>query len=184
MKRIIALLLLCSGAFAYAHQGEEQAASAGAFDCEHPPADAVTALPEPLLDVGRFTCLPGGQAIAAAKPWTWRYTGSYFDMPLVPASAHRDSAGLAPPFYFHHLSVHDLAPDEAGRQNEVLKQTIVTYRPESDLVGMTRIEAENNYGQVVTMYMPMQTEDKGWLIVCTPECRPDYVIILNKLQKN
>lgn len=184
MKGVVAFLLMCVSMAAYAHQGEEQQELAAGFNCEHPPADAVTTLPGLLGEAGRFTCLPGGQAIVAGKSWTWRYTGSYFDMPLVTANAHKDSMGYAPPFYFHHVSAKELTPEEASERNQALKDQIVTYQPQGEPVGMTRIEAENNYGQVVTMYMPMETPDKGWLIVCTPECRSDYVIIVNKRQKN
>ena len=49
---------------------------------------------------------------------------------------------------------------------------------------MTVVDATNNYGRSITVFMSMESEHKGWLIVCTPKCRSNYVIIVSKLQPN
>ena len=183
MTAMVVILSACFVLLAHAHQDEVPAATRG-YDCEHPPADAVTDLPGLLGTVGRFACLPAGPGILANQGWTWRYTGSFFELPSIPAHAHRDSAGMPPPFYFTELSVRDLSASEAAQVSDKLRSEVETYRPGSSLAGMTVVDAINNYGRSITVFMPMESEENGWLIVCTPQCRSDYVIIVSKLEPN
>ena len=180
---IVVILSACLALLVDAHQ-EEVAGAARGYDCEHPPADAITDLPGLLGAVGRLVCLPAGSGILANQGWTWRYTGSFFDLPNIPAYAHEDSAGMEPPFYFTELSARDLSAGEAARVSEKLRNEVETYRPGSSLAGMTIVDAINNHGRSITVYMPMQSQNDGWLIVCTPRCRADYVIIISKLEPN
>jgi len=154
------------------------------YDCEHPPADAVTELPGIIGSIGRLACLPPGPAILANQGWTWRYPGSFFDLPQIPAYAHEDSMGIAPPFYFTKLSTRELSADDAARRSDELKQQVETYRPKTAPVKMTIADATNNHGKSITVYAVMESETNGWLVVCTPQCRLDYVILVNKLQAN
>ena len=184
MKRVIALLFACAAALAYAHQDETQAPQQRGYDCEHPPADAISVLPGLMGEIGRLTCLPAGQAIVASGQWTWRYTGSFFDMPTVPAHAHNEAMGLMPPFYFKEISVRELGVEQAAARSKTLAEQIATYRPEGELAGMTLVDAVNNYGHTIEMILTKESDNKGWLLVCTPECRADYVIILERRQAN
>jgi hypothetical protein len=182
-KAIVVLLSACVALLVHAHQ-DEVANPVSGYDCEHPPADAVTDLPGLLGTVGRLVCLPTGPGILANQGWTWRFTGSFFELPSIPAHAHVDSAGMTPPFYFTELSARELNAGEAARVSEDLAKEVETYRPAGSLLGMTVVDATNNYGRSITVFMPMESEDNGWLIVCTPQCRSDYVIIVSKLQSN
>lgn len=183
MKQITALLLVCVAALAQAHNEGEQAPMNG-YDCEHPPSDAVTELPQILGRIGRLVCLPPGPAILANRGWTWRYTGSFFDLPQIPGYAHEDSMGMAPPFYFTKLATQQLNGDDAGKLSKELEQQLENYRPKSAPVELTVAAATNNYGKSIKIYVAMESENNGWLIVCAPQCRPDYVILVNKLQSN
>lgn len=183
MKWIIASSLAVVAVFAYAHQDAANNAASG-YDCAHPPADAVEDLPGVLGIVGRLVCLPAGPGILANKGWSWRYTGSFFDLPMIVGYAHEDSAGMEPPFYFTQMSARELTAAEAANRSEELRQSIDTYRPAGSPTAMTVIDATNNYGRSIKAFVAMQSDTDGWLIVCTPECRPDYVIVMNKLQAN
>lgn len=183
MKAITVILLFCFAALARAHPGEEQAAQSG-YDCEHPPADAVNELPALLGRIGQFVCMPTGPTILANKAWSWRYTGSFFDLPTIPGYAHKDSTGLPPPFYFTKLSTHELNAADAARRSEQLQEQLENYRPKNPPVEMSVTDATNNYGNSITIYAAMESEDNGWVIVCTPQCRLDYVILVNKRQRH
>jgi hypothetical protein len=183
VQAILALLSLGFGFLAYAHQ-DDSANPVAAYDCEHPPADALTDLPGLLGAVGRLACLPAGPAILANTGWSWRYTGSFFELPMIAAHAHVDSAGMRPPFYFTELSARTLSLGEAARLSDDLAKKVETYRPEGSLAGMTVVDAINNHGRSISVFMPMQSQDDGWLIVCTPQCRSDYVIMISKLRPN
>lgn len=183
MGRIIFTILLCAGVVAFAHQ-DEPVAEAGGLDCEHPPKEAVTVLPGLLGEAGRLICLPAGQRIVANQTWSWHYSGSFFNTPNIPAHAHIAARGMTPPFYFKKVWAEELSPDEADKRSALLSKQIVTYQPDTKISGMTIVRAENNYGHVTEIFMPMQSEKLGWAIVCAPECQPDYVIVISKLESN
>jgi hypothetical protein len=63
-----------------------------------------------------------------------------------------------------------------------LQEQLETYRPKHAPVEMSVTDATNNYGRSITIYVAMESEDSGWLVVCAPQCRPDYVILVNKRQ--
>ena len=92
--------------------------------------------------------------------------------------------GMAPPFYFTNLSTQQLKEGDAARLNSELEQQLENYRPKNSPVEFTVTDATNNYGKDITIYVAMESENNGWLIVCSPKCRPDYVILVNKLQPN
>ena len=183
MVRIIFAILLCAGATALAHQ-DGAVVETDQLDCEHPPEGAITELPGLLGVTGRIVCMPGGQTIIASETWSWRYTGSFFNMPNVPAFAHADSQGKGPPYFFRDVGVEKLSAEEASKRSAELEQQLVTYRPETSLAEMSIVKAENNHGDVTRIFMAMESEKNGWAIVCTPECQPDYVILINKLEPN
>ncbi len=183
MKNLIAILLAGVTALAQAHQGDSEAPRT-TYDCEHPPADSVGEIPGILGVAGRMFCLPAGPAIHADGSWSWRYTGSFFDVPTIPGYAHVDSASMLPPFYFTELSVQELSLDEAARRSEQLARKVETYRPAGEIERMETIDAVNNYGRKITIHVAMESENNGWVLVCTPDCQPNYVILIEKRQRN
>jgi hypothetical protein len=181
--RIIFSILLYVGTAAFAHQ-DEPATERPPYDCEHPPEAAVTALPGLLGEAGRLVCMPEGQRIVANQAWSWRYSGSFFNSPDVPAYAHIASREMMPPYFFKKVWVEELSAEEADKRSEQLSEQIVTYRPAKKIAAMTIVKAENNYGHVTEIFMPMESKTKGWAIVCTPECGPGFVILISKLEPN
>jgi hypothetical protein len=181
--RIMFLIVLCAGVAAFAHQ-DEPVSEAFGFDCEHPPEGAVKSLPGLLGEAGRLVCMQSGQRIVASQAWSWRYSGSFLSTPNVPAHAHIAARGMQPPFYFRKVSAEVLPAADANKRSEELSKKIVTYRPDTALVGMTIVKAENNYGHVTEIFMPMLSETSGWAIVCAPECEPGYVILISKREPN
>ncbi len=179
MKNWIAILLAGVTAFAQAHEGETETPQTG-YDCEHPPADAVGEIPGILGVAGRMYCLPAGPAIHADGAWIWRYTGSFFDVPTIPAYAHVDSASMLPPFYFTELSVRELSAEDAARRSEQLAEEVETYRPAGPIKRMETIDAVNNYGRSIQIHVAMESGNNGWVLVCTPDCQPSYVILIGK----
>ena len=183
MKHLIVGLVLASiAALAQAHEGGQ--GSMNVYDCEHPPADAVSTLPELLGRIGQLVCMPTGPAILANKGWSWRYTGSFFDLPTIPGYAHKDSLGLPPPFYFTKLSTQELNAADAAERSKQLQEQLENYRPKNAPVEMSVTNATNNYGKTITIYAAMESADNGWVVVCAPQCRLDYVILVNKRQRH
>jgi hypothetical protein len=184
VKIVIALLLACTATVVLAHQGEESGAQQMGYDCEHPPADAITALPAAISQMARLSCLPVTQAIVAGGAWRWRYSGTFFEMPYVPAHGHSDSMGLAPPFYFKKITARELDAAQATQRSAELAGDIPTFRPAGAITSMSYVDAVNNYAQIIRMIVAMESDTRGWMLVCAPECRADYVIVLEKLQQH
>ncbi len=183
MKKLIAIILASAVVLAHAHQGDSETPQAG-YDCEHPPEDAVAELPGILGTAGRLICLPAGPAIHADLSWLWHYTGSFFDLPSIPAYAHVDSASMLPPFYFTGLSMSEFSGDEAAKRSEELAAKVETYRPGGPLQRLQVVDAVNNYGRNVTIHVAMESDANGWVVVCTPQCQPNYVIVVKKRESN
>jgi hypothetical protein len=183
IARILFFILLCAGISAFAHPDGAET-QVNTYDCQHPPETAVTELPGLLGEAGKLMCFQSGQRIVASKTWSWRYSGSFFNSPNVPAHAHAAARGMMPPFYFKKVWVEELSREEADQRSEQLSRQIDIYRPAKRIAGMTIVKAENNYGQVTEIFMPMQSETEGWAIVCAPECQSDYVIVISKLEPN
>jgi len=181
LGRFIFSVLLCTAVAASAHQDESET-DVSALDCAHLPETAVTAIPGMIGQAGRLVCIQGVQRIVANQGWSWRYSGSFFNTPNIPAHAHIDSQGMTPPFYFKAIRLEKLSSDEANIRSAQLSEQIVTYRPGNKIAGMSIVEVENNYGNVTEIFMPMQSDNSGWMIVCTPDCQPDYVIVISKLE--
>ena len=187
MRTMIAIFLASISMAVNAHPGDADAEAQmpqTAYDCEHPPGDAVAQVPGLLGTAGHMVCLPAGPAITADRAWLWHYTGSFFDLPTIPAYAHVDSASSLPPFYFTDLSVQAFSGNDAAQRSEQLAQTVETYRPSGPLQSMEVVEATNNYGRSIKVYVAMESDANGWLVVCTPECQPNYVIVVKKRQRN
>lgn len=182
LKYVVGLMLVCVATLAQAHEGGAGASISG-YDCEHPPGDAVSTLPGLLGRIGQLVCMPTGPAILANKGWSWRYTGSFFDLPTIPGYAHEDSLGIPPPFYFTRLSTQELNAADAAERSRQLQEQLETYQPKHAPVEMSATDATNNYGKRITIYAAMESADNGWLVVCAPQCRPDYVILVNKRQR-
>jgi hypothetical protein len=183
LKKLIAIILASAAVLAHAHQGDSEIPQAG-YDCEHPPEDAVAELPGILGTAGRMICLPAGPSIHADLSWLWHYTGSFFDLPSIPGYAHVDSASMLPPFYFTDISMREVRGEEAARRSEELAEAVETYRPGAPLQYMQIIDATNNYGRSISINVAMETENNGWLVVCTPQCQPNYVIVIKKRKSN
>ena len=183
IERILFFILLGAGIAAFAHQ-DEPVTEIGAYDCEHPPEAAIKALPGLLGEAGRLVCMQEGQRIVASQAWSWRYSGSFLHTPNVPAHAHVAARDIMPPFYFKKVWVEELSREEADQRSEQLSKQIVTYRPAKGITSMTIVKVENNYGHVTEIFMPMESETRGWAIVCAPECQPGYVILISKHESN
>ena len=132
----------------------EEQAAQSGYDCEHPPADAVNELPALLGRIGQFVCMPTGPAILANEGCSLR------------------------------LSTQELNAADAARRSEQLQEQLENYRPKNPPVEMSVTNATNNYGKSITIYAAMESDANGWVIVCAPQCRLDYVILVNKRKAN
>ena len=119
---------------------------------------------------------PGSAALAAASSTRTNGTSSQKRLP----TPGFDSASMLPPFYFTELSVRELSAEDAARRSEQLAEEVETYRPAGPIKRMETIDAVNNYGRSIQIHVAMESGNNGWVLVCTPDCQPSYVILIGK----
>jgi hypothetical protein len=161
-----------------AHQEGGKDAGPALLDCDHPPADAVTRLPEAIRRFAELACLPNGQLIVAHEDWVWRYPASYFDRPLIAAYSPTESRMEPGARYFTSLAVEELSTEAAMKQNEALGRALPNYRTEPPPRSMLRMAAENELGHRFDVYFPMTDANNGWGAICAPECAPELLFMI------
>ncbi len=159
-----------------AHPGDDSADAVN-FDCDAHPADMLTELSSPLARIAKLICFGNGQTIIADPSWSWRYSGSFFDAPRIPASAHDGVRGTLPPFYFSEISVNSISDSEKDAEVSRLMKEIVTFRPQQGILNLFEVFIKNNHAHVIRLWVATESDRNGWMLVCTPECRPEYVIV-------
>jgi len=174
----VCLAAACFAAIVRAHQEREEKTSPAPFDCDHPPAGAVTRLPEAIQPFAQLACAPIGQLIVAREGWVWRYPASYFDRPLVAAYSPMQSRMEPGPRYFTFLTVEKLTGAAPMKQNEALGRALPNYRVDPPPGTVLRLAATNDLGHRFDVYFPMTDTNKGWGAICAPECAPEMLFMI------
>ena len=158
------------------------------FDCNTSYPDVMSSLPFPLSEFGSLMCFGNGQSIMAKPTWSWRYSGSFFDTPRIPASAHDDMAAVPPPYYFRVIfsttHAQEIKADRKTQYLDRLMSEVVTFRPQAPISQLYAIDLTNNHHVVIRVFVALETKINGWLLVCNPECQPEYVILFKKRESH
>ena len=147
------------------------------FDIAYP--DMVEDLPIGLGSFAELMCFGNGQAIIARPDWSWRYTGSFFDSPYIPAGVHDGLDGIAPPFYFTNITVENVSEADSGVLIDSLEKQVVTFRP-NVVTRVSKAYLTDNHKNIIEVVVAYEDNVSGWLLVCAPSCRPEYVILFEK----
>lgn len=150
-------------------------------DCDHPPESAARALPDALAAFASLGCNHLGHFMMAAPGWNWRFPGSYFIVPTIPAFTPAASAGQAGLRFFNTLSVRELSADEARSRHQQFAGEIPTYSPAGAPQSMLQLKGSNDLDDVFEAYFPFESRDRGWAVICDPRCAPEYVFMINRL---
>src|SRR3954467_5697418 len=138
-------LLLCITLQAYAHS-EAAAPQDGIIDCEHPPANMAQVLPEKLAGMASIACTPSAQTIVAQEGWAWRFPGSFFDRPSIPAYSPVESRPEGGGRYFTNCTATDLTDKEIRKLHETFAKTLVTYVDDAPPARIVKLVARNDQG--------------------------------------
>jgi hypothetical protein len=61
-----------------------------------------------------------------------------------------------------------------------LMTDVMTFRPKVEITNVYDIELTNNHDSLIRLVIALEKQGNGWLLVCNPDCRPEYVILFNK----
>lgn len=178
IRPLLAAVLCLAAVSAGAHP-EEQGAKYALIDCDHPAPQLATALPEALAGRAMLECTPAFHQIVAGEGWIWRYPGSYFARPFIPAYAPLPSQGMGGVRYFTAFEATELSPSEIDREHERFR-SIVTYRQEQPPARILKVVATNDLGHALDAYFGFRSEREGWAVICTPECAPNDLFVIEK----
>ena len=162
-----------------AHPGDENSLATN-FDCDKSYPNMIDSLPFPLEEFATLKCFGNGQLIMAKSNWSWRYSGSFFGTPRIPASAHDELTAIPPPYYFTNVKVGEARSENMSGYLDKLMTDVMTFRPKVEITNVYDIELTNNHDSLIRLVIALEKQGNGWLLVCNPDCRPEYVILFNK----
>jgi len=175
--RCLPLLLLVVALRAFAHGGEDAAGDDALLDCEHPPKDLAKTLPNQLASAATILCTPSAQMIVAPDGWVWRFPGSFFDRPSIPAFAPVESRSNAGGRYFTGFKAADLSDGEIKSLHERLATTLVTYTDAAPPDRIIKLVARNDQGYPMDAYFGFKSGSEGWVALCAPDCVPEFFFL-------
>ena len=130
---------------ALAHS-EARAPGGGLLDCEHPPKNLAHKLPKQIAASASMLCTPSAQMIVAGDGWVWRFPGSYFDRPSIPAYSPVESRADAGGRYFTSFKATELSGVEIRKLHETFAKTMATYADTMPPARVIKLVARNDQG--------------------------------------
>jgi len=177
-SRCLPLLLLVVALQASAHS-ETEAPVGGILDCEHPPKNLTSVLPNLLAKAATVICTPSAQMIVPGEGWTWRFPGSYFDRPSIPAYSPVESRPQAGGSYFTGFEAKELSDSEIKKLHDTFVKTLVTYPDAQPPARIVKLVAHNDQGLPMDTYFGFRSKSEGWVAVCAPDCAPEFFFLIN-----
>jgi hypothetical protein len=178
-SRHLPWLLLCTALQAFAHS-ESSVPTDGILDCEHPPENMAAALPKAMSSTATILCTPSAQMIVAQEGWAWRFPGSFFDRPSIPAYSPVESRPIAGGRYFIDFKVNELTRAEIKKLHETFTKALVTYTATAPPVRIFKLVARNDQGHSLDAYFGFQSSNEGWVALCAPGCEPEMFFLTNR----
>ena len=176
-RLLFPLLVIASQACAHA---EAEAPAGAILDCEHPPAMLVHTLPEQIAMAATVICTPSAQIIVASEAWSWRFPGSYFDRPSIPAYSPMESRSQAGGRYFTGFEATELSAGEITKLHETFVKTLVTYADALPPARIVKLVARNDQGHPMDAYFGFRSPGEGWVAVCSPDCAPEFFFLIHR----
>jgi hypothetical protein len=165
-----------------AAHSESENAGYPLLDCAHPAPNAATALPLAIGVSANLECTPAFYQIVANEGWTWRYPGSVFERPFIPAYAPRPSQGMGGVRFFTGFEVVELESGEVRSQHEEFARSLPTYRENVAPSRILRMAATNDLGHELSAFFGFRSEREGWVVVCAPDCAPENLFLIEKAE--
>ena len=179
LLRRLPLLLLVVALRAFAHS-EAEVPAANILDCEHPPRNLVRVLPKQLGKTATVICTPSAQMIVAGEGWAWRFPGSYFDRPSIPAYSPLASRPQAGGRYFTRFKATELSNGEIKMLHDTFVKTLVTYPDAQPPARIVKLVARNDQGHLMDAYFGFRSHSDGRVALCAPACAPEFYFLINR----
>ncbi|HWA13059.1 MAG TPA: hypothetical protein VHA15_08195 [Burkholderiales bacterium] len=181
LSRLGGALLMCGAAgLAVAHSESDATGGYALIDCEHPGPKVATELPAEIAASGILQCTPSMHMIVANGVWNWRYPGSFFDRPFIPAHAPKASQGQAGARFFTRFETRELNAEQIRARHEQFAAELPTYPDTAPPARMLQLVAINDLGHELDAYYGFRSERDGWVVLCTPACATENMFLIEK----
>jgi hypothetical protein len=178
LLRCLPLLLLAATLQAFAHSDAQ--APGGLLDCEHPPKNLASTLPREVADAATVVCMPSAQMIVAREGWSWRFPGSFFDRPSIPAYSPAGSRSDAGGRYFTDFAATELTASEVRELHARFSRTLATYTDKAPPARIVKLVAGNDQGYAIDAYFGFRSTSEGWIALCAPDCAAELFFMINR----
>jgi len=120
------------------------------------------------------------QFISNNEDWVWRYPNSYFDRPFVSAFSPRTRKAEPGIRFFRRLSAYEV--DDAGSKQayESIFKKIQNFPDSQPPKRLIRMDTINDIKDETQVWFGFNSQDKGWAVVCAPDCAPEYFFLIEK----
>jgi len=172
----------------WAHQDDAVESVPPIMDCDHPPKEAVSALPEPVGQWAQLDCRPSGQLLIQGQGWVWRYPGSWTDQVYVPAWMTGDSSAEGGGRYFKTASVVRLEGADAARLHDRFARELIAHEVHAGGEGKPKpstvytVVAVNDLGHQVQLNFLYRSDADIWGVACSGECKSENVFHVYRSQ--
>ena len=179
--RVVLLSLCFAAAHAALAHSEGEPSGPVLLDCEHHPHSLLKMLPEAVAKVASVECNPSVQTIVARDGWSWRYPGSFFVRPVIPAYGSMDSRQTGGPRYFTEFKATELSAVDRRKRHEMFAKDLPTYLEKVPPARLVKLVAHNDLNHELNAYFGFRSDGGGWVVLCAPECAPEYLFLIQKI---
>jgi hypothetical protein len=124
--------------------------------------------------------MPATQMIVAGEGWVWRFPGSFFDRPSIPAYSPMPSRSEAAGRYFTGFSATELNAAEIRKLHETFGKTLSSYTEAAAPARIVKLVAHNDQDQAMDAYFGFRSASEGWVALCAPECVSEFYFLINR----
>ena len=124
--------------------------------------------------------MPSAQMIVAQEGWSWRFPGSFFDRPSIPAYSPVGSRADAGGRYFTGFAATVLTDPQIRQLHETFSKTLATYSDAAPPARIVKLVASNDQGYAMDAYFGFRSSSEGWIALCAPDCAPEFFFLINR----
>jgi len=133
--------------------------------------------PTVLEFVAKIDC---NQFISSSDDWIWRYPNSYFDPPFISAFSPRTRKPEPGLRFFRRLSATEIDSEGAQLAYDNIFKKIRTFPDKGPPKRLIRMDTINDIKDESQAWFGFKSDDKGWVVICAPDCAPEYLFLTEK----
>jgi hypothetical protein len=133
--------------------------------------------PSMLEFVAKIDC---NQFISSSDDWIWRYPNSYFDSPFISAFSPRTRKPEPGVRFFRRLSATEVDAEQTQQAYDKIFKKIRNFPDQQAPKRLIRMDTVNDIKDEQQAWFGFSSDEKGWVVICAPDCAPEYLFLLEK----